>query len=232
MGIWLRFALVVACWLVFPVVAVSTDQPEAEVYIIAFQIVTTDRGWMESQAIDDAGSPPREIRRLTIGDLVVDLDAEHLWNGRPTPPDGSGVTVLSMPRVAVPADEKGTMRSGSTYGAQYLEWDGNGCYQAKTLPPELHPGLVIDVVPHGNRPSDQPGTVYLDLHLKVSTLGEREPVHGLDLDVGKPTVRIDEFDTHGRFRLDRWSLVTTQLSRDLTNRPDETLLVFVRASRR
>lgn len=213
----------------------ATDDSSSLRYLIQFQVVVTDEEQISitsrQMELDRVVASATEVSTITIGDLTLDLDDDHLWGGQPIPSEGSGIKVLSKPRVSIPPGGAAKMRSGGPSEIQYLELQGEDCYSVSTLLPDFTPGLIIEVAAQEGRPDDQPGTVYLDIKTQVTILGGREPVPGLNLDVGKPTVQFFELNTHKRFRLDRWNLMTSQVSRDLTNLDAETLLVFFRASR-
>lgn len=227
-------------WLIvgigLPILVGAADDSPDHHYLVEFQVVVAveERIAFTSRLMESDGvvTPASGVSTLTIGDLVLDLDKDDLWGGRPEPPEDAGITVLSMPQLIIPAGEKATLRSGGQTEIQYLEWQSENCYTVKTLPPEFPPGLLIEVASREGRPDDQPGTVYLDMKIQVTVVGERVPVRGLNLDVGKPAVQTNELNTHKRFQLGRWDLLTTQFSRELKNRDAETLLVFMRASRR
>ena len=168
-----------------------------------------------------------DVSHMTVGDMTVDLSAELMWAGQAKPPAGSGIELLTAPSLRVRANQAAAMRSGST--VQYLEQTKEGCYAVRTLPADISPGIFLDLVP-GAGSKDERGveTVELDLKLRISTIGERAPVPGFQLDVGRPIVRSKETASRYRYRLGRWNLVTSYITREPEK---ETLLVLIRVTR-
>jgi len=231
-----RLIVFVAVGLALCATATVGGDRSADTYLMEFQIVVTNKQQIEiqSSAITSDGNltTATEVSLMRIGDMTLDFDAEFLWDGRSVPPEDAGITVLSMPQLIVPAGEKATVRSGSSGQVQFLERQEGDCYKIQSLPPEFAPGVFIEVVPRIAQPDDPPNTVRLDLSLEVTVVTTREILPGVNLDVGRPNlIKQESYTKDHRFRLDRWNLMTTHLSRDLANPNQETLVVFLRVSR-
>ena len=228
-------AAAVLCFL--PSVLIAAAEPDAAQYVVQIQIAVAAGGVsFKTEAhhvtTDDGGdlTTVGEIDTMRVGELELDLDSASMWGGHDTPPDGSGVEVLSAPQIVIPAGTKGTVRSGSA--VQYLERRDAECYTVHTLPREASPGIVLTLEANPAPAADDGGeTATLDFTLRVSTISRREPVPGLDLDLGRPTINTKEVDSRLNARLGHWNLLTSHITRDPDAVEPETLLVLVRLIR-
>lgn len=236
---WYRFpAAAVLCLL--PGALIAAAEAASAPYVVQVQIAVAARDVSfnaEAHSVttgDGTGfTSVGEIETMRVGDLELDLDSPSIWGGHDTPPEGSGVELLSAPQVIIPAATKGTVRTGTVAQYQYLERRDADCYIVQTLPPEASPRIVLTIVPTPGPPTDDGrATVTLDFHLKVTTIGNREPVPGLNLDVGRPIIASNEVDRRLTARLGRWNLLTSHIGRNPDAAEPETLFVLVRITRR
>ncbi len=234
-------AATIACFAVLTVAGTSAAEPP-DLYVIELQVVATSHKWtLDARSVHTAEdkTPLGTAESLTtvggilsmkIGDLEVDLESNEMWAGEANPPEGSGIEVLTAPRIVVPAGEEAQLRIGSA--AQFLELRDNDCFTVETLPPDASPGFNLELVAEGGPPEeDGAETVSLDLTLRVATIGERQPLPGVTLDVGRPKILTQEINSRYTYPLERWNLVTSHISRDPTEPDGEKLLVLIRVTR-
>jgi hypothetical protein len=104
-----------------------------------------------------------------------------------------GVKVLAAPKVLVMPRESITVDIAASQSFTYLESEGPGRYVARQSEPQKL-GMKISV--KADPSPDDASVVLCRLECETSALVGREPVKGLDLDVGRPIVS-------------SWSLKTT-----------------------
>jgi hypothetical protein len=214
--------------------ATAEDQPRT--FVIQFQVLVLATGVPFTAETHRADSGDElawvgAIDTMRVGEVELDLDSDLMWNGQAEPPAGSGIELLTAPQVVIAEGTTGVVRSGSAI--QYLERRDEGCYSVQTLPPDASPGVVLTVVPKtGPDQEDGTKTVDLDFSVRIATIGDRQPVAGLDLDVGRPTINAKEVKSRYNYPLGRWNLLTSHFSRDPAKPDGERLLVLVRAKRR
>jgi hypothetical protein len=110
-----------------------------------------------------------------------------------------GVTVLAAPKLAVVAGRSGVIHIQTQQIFSYLEPLGDGEFKAKhTDPTELGMKFVLGVQPIE---SDERSVELSPLEIQLAVLDGREPVDGLDLDVGKPIVATRSLKTTAKIKL-------------------------------
>lgn len=109
------------------------------------------------------------------------------------------VSVLAAPKLAVIAGQSGVIQLQSAQVFTYLEPLGEGKFQAKhTAPTELGMKFVLGVQPVIG---DTQAVEVSPLEIELSVLDGREPVEGLDLDVGKPIIATRSLKTTAQMKL-------------------------------
>lgn len=197
---------------------------EAQVLVVTGQKITMESG---SAHDDEDVLSAKSMDTLKIGDISLDLDADKIWSTPDGPPPDSGINLLTAPRVVVQA--RGRVQSRMARSVQYLEPSDNGCLEVRSLPADASPGFFLDAVPRPGPPGENGAeTVDLKLKLRLSTLGERAVIPGVDLDVGRPTLHSKEIESVYHYRLGKWNLISSYLSLE----PEKQLLVvLLRVSR-
>jgi hypothetical protein len=110
-----------------------------------------------------------------------------------------GVTVLAAPKLAVVARHSAVVQLQSQQIFTYLEPLGEGTFKAKhTDPMELGMKFVLGVQPIE---ADERFVELSPLEIQLAVLDGREPVDGLDLDVGKPIVATRSLKTTAKMKL-------------------------------
>lgn len=225
-----KFATILVC-LLLAGSYLNADESGPQYYLIESQVlvVTGQKMTMisrSSQQHEDVLSA-KNIDTIKIGDLSLDLDADWIWSTPDGPPPDSGIELLTAPRVVVQAG--GQVQTRSAKSVQYLEPGDNGCLEVRSLPAEDSPGFFLDLVPRPG-PADETGaeTVDLKLKLRISTLGERAVIPGVNLDVGRPALHSKEIESVYHYRLGKWNLISSYLSPEPEK---QVLVVLLRVSR-
>jgi hypothetical protein len=110
-----------------------------------------------------------------------------------------GVSVLAAPKLAVVAGRSGVIQIQTEQVFTYLEPLGEGKFQAKhTTPTELGMKFVLGVKPVTG---DAQAVQVSPLEIELAVLDGREPVEGLDLDVGKPIIATRSLKTTAKLKL-------------------------------
>ena len=123
-------------------------------------------------------------------------DGAQLWDDAQKKP---GVTVLATPTLAVVGGQTGVIQIQSEQIFEYLEPVGEGKYQAKhTEPTELGMKFVLGVQ---TVEGDARSVEISPLEIQLAVLDGREPVEGLDLEVGKPIIATRSLKTTAKMKL-------------------------------
>ena len=110
-----------------------------------------------------------------------------------------GVSVISAPRATVYSDIPATFEIQASRTFDYLEALGHGKFEAKRSPPSaLGMKFRLGVQPVEG---DENSVELAPLEIQSTTLDGREPVEGLDLDVGKPIIATRSLKTTARVKL-------------------------------
>jgi hypothetical protein len=122
--------------------------------------------------------------------------APHADNAQAMKPP-AGAKLISAPKITVLPSETATIEISSLQTFTYLESAEAGRYAAKRSEPKK---LGMNIKLKADPSAEDESTVLCRLECEVSALVGREPVKGLDLDVGKPIVST-------------WSLKTTSATK-------------------
>ncbi len=115
-----------------------------------------------------------------------------------------GLDVLAAPRVMVRAGQRAAIRIGTT-GPHYFVPAQEGTYRHMRVEEDIGTDLkvIVDTVP------GHPDRAALDLDFSLREIVGREPLPGIDLDVGPPIVRSREMKTTVTTRLGEWLCLGT-----------------------
>jgi hypothetical protein len=139
--------------------------------------------------------PPKAATQATDSARSVEEVADP-WDAAQKEP---GVTVLAAPKLAVVARQSAVLQIQSQQIFTYLEPLGEGTFKAKhTDPMELGIKFVLGVQPVEG---DKRAIEVSPLEIQLAVLDGREPVDGLDLDVGKPIVATRSLKTTAKMKL-------------------------------
>jgi hypothetical protein len=140
-------------------------------------------------------APSDAATRATERGRFADENAD-LWDDAQQKP---GVTVLAAPKLAVVAGQSGVIQIQTQQIFTYLQPLGDGKFQAKhTDPTELGMKFVLGVQPVEG---DKRSVEVSPLEIQLAVLDGREPVEGLDLDVGKPIIATRSLKTTAKMKL-------------------------------
>ena len=121
---------------------------------------------------------------------------EELWRDTPR---RSPVTVLAAPKLAVPLKRPATVQIGTEQFFSYLVPLGHGKFEAKhTAAQELGMKFTLELQPVEG---DDKVVEISPLEVQLSVLDGREPVEGLDLEVGKPIIATRSLKTSATMKL-------------------------------
>jgi hypothetical protein len=145
--------------------------------------------------------PPKAVPSPIHSTHAAD-ERDDLWDDTRTIP---GVTVLAEPKLAVVAGLSGVVQIQNVQVFTYLEPLSDGKFQAKqTDPTELGMKFVLGIQP---AEEDAHAVEISPLEIELSVLDGREPVEGLDLDVGKPIVATRSLKTTAKMKLGSTRLI-------------------------
>jgi hypothetical protein len=121
---------------------------------------------------------------------------EELWRDTPR---RSPITVLAAPKLAVLPKQPATVQIGTQQFFSYLVPLGQGKFEAKhTAAQELGMKFTLELQPVEG---DDKVVEISPLEVQLSVLDGREPVEGLDLEVGKPIIATRSLKTSATMRL-------------------------------
>lgn len=111
----------------------------------------------------------------------------------------SRIQAVSSPAIILPLGERAEIRMGQDE-AQYFERDEDGAYALRTV--DEFVGYTFDCTL--NRSTVMEGALSMKISSTLRETGNREPVAGLTLNVGKPTIRETKFDTNIQLKPNDW----------------------------
>jgi hypothetical protein len=120
---------------------------------------------------------------LQIGRIQFRMDEKGAtWNGRARPPACPEATTLAEPTLTTLAGQKATIFVGSDQPLQYFGRLDDGRFELRSL--SARTGLTLT-----EAVADEGETLLLSpFELSIDAAGEREPIPGVELDVGKPII--------------------------------------------
>lgn len=116
------------------------------------------------------------------------------------------------------------MRIGSAL--DYFERREDGLFELKSLPEDQYPGIRLSAT---MRPA-RDGAVKLDLDLRVSTVLERESIPGVELDVGRPILQMQQVQTQVIVEPGEWVRVGGHRIKDLISQTEDAVVVLARVT--
>lgn len=164
-----------------------------------FRLSAPAMGKMEPASVtlidSDAGGGPSQSTRfssfsaadLTIGKTVFHMDAKGCTlNGGPQANGklGDEVECLTRPQICVEAGQSGRITVGADFPVEYMEPATDGLFARKMQ--QCSGGLTVELTV-GRDASGGIAVSPLKIQI-VSWRGEREPVAGSSLDIGKPVL--------------------------------------------
>jgi hypothetical protein len=168
------------------------------------------------------------LPEVRLGVHLIGIDrGVPTWDGGYEIPPGFAAEPLSSPRIPVLPNQEATLRA-SYPQVEYLELRGDGSYVLRTTERKESPRIAIDLVVV---PGSDPGLVELRVAFALAVMTGREPLEGTELDVGRPIIVTNTFDTRLEMRLGEWRLLSAQLARPAGTEPSQYLLVFLSVDR-
>lgn len=216
-------------WLTVPVAMMAcltaeAADPDSTLYAVSAHVVIAT-GHVQ------LGDPEDRDFVLRVGERTIEIvGGDILWDGSPTGPVVSDeMHLVSSPRVITREGEDVVLRSGWSGRIQYFEPGDHDCYRLKTLAPDEGPGLRLDVQV-GNRRDLEDGRVAIDLPfgIRVTVLGPRQPIPGVSMDVGPPTLHSTETESTLRLVLGEWDVLMVTTAPVRGQQRSDSLIVFVR----
>ncbi len=203
-------ALVVLCALNTAVLAQenaeSTVEPSTsrqKTYVVEWRItqlnasisgktsLTEDVGLRDEQGQLIAMSGPSTFftqAELTIGDMAFKFDqnGEH-WDGQKMPTHFDQAKVLTTPMVVTLPDHESAIFVGGTEAFQYMQRQADGRFTLDSVALEVGIKIEFKVIPEKDK-----WVKLSPLKIQVCSVQDREPIDGVDLNIGKPIVTKEE----------------------------------------
>ncbi len=112
------------------------------------------------------------------------------WDGKKQPPSNARVEIIACPRVLVCLNNSFGVSVVSQQPLEYFEKRPDGLFELKRLDEET--GLTIKA---NVAEKDREHIILRDLTIRLRSIEAREPIEGVSLDVGRPSVGLREFLT-------------------------------------
>ncbi len=146
-------------------------------------------------ALGPLANPP--MMHAYQAETAKDSGDDELWAARGL--DALDVTTVVVPKLRSFAKQSVTMQMQTFSGLPYLEPLGDGKYQAKsTVVQELGMKVIVAVQPIEG---DDAFVELSPLEIQITALDGREPLEGLNLDVGKPIISTRSLKTTAKMKL-------------------------------
>src|SRR5262245_49550507 len=147
----------------------------------------------EKTAVLPQPSPPPRVTRAA--EAPANLSEEDLWDDSSR---RSGITVVAAPKVTLDPKQPVTVQIQTEAIFTYLVPLGSGKFEAKQSDVhELGMKFTMQVEPVDG---DDEFVDVAPLEIHITSLDGREPVEGLDLDVGKPIVATRSLKTSAKVK--------------------------------
>ena len=128
---------------------------------------------------------------------------DELWEGPAM--DYLGITTLAAPRMTLFTKQSATIQMQTSSVLPHLEPLGDGKYQAKySVAQDLGMKITLAVQPVDG---DDASVELSPLEIHITALDGREPVEGLDLEVGKPIISTRSLKTTAKMKLGATRLI-------------------------
>ena len=178
----------------------KSAQLQADQYVIESKFMTAPSKWLQENQLENT---PKEVS--------TDIFKTAMEKGM--------VDFLSAPRVTANANQEARIVIQESPLA-YMEKVGDG-YQPRLMPEGTGAGIEFTVKMSGVE--NKPGHCLLDFSTTITSVSGREPVP-FQLDVGKPIIRSQKYDSTVECFNDRWYFLAKLASLDAGN--DEVALIF------
>lgn len=178
----------------------SSSLLHADQFTVQFNLLMAPEKWVDQHQL---GNIPKEI-----SDDFFKKQAQL-----------ETIDILSAPRVTAIANQEATIIIQEA-PLTYMEKVGDG-YQPRIMPKGTEPGIKITA--KINRVENKPGYILLDWSTNISTLSGREPVP-FELDVGKPIMQVQKYDSRIECFNDRWYFLSKTLPFEAGS--DKSALIF------
>lgn len=136
---------------------------------------------------------------LFVHHEVWKLDKDGLTRKGGNEYSQSRIQAVSSPAIILPLGERAEIRMGQEE-AQYFEREVDGVYALRTV--DEFVGYTFDCTL--TRSAVMEGALSMKISSTLRETGDREPVPGLTLDVGKPTIRETKFETNIQLKPNDW----------------------------
>ncbi len=125
------------------------------------------------------------LAKLTVAGVEFRADESGwTWDGKDRPPSGKAVEVIASPRIIVLLDNSFMVSIGSQQPIEYFERRADGLFELKKADEQT--GLTISaIVAKG----ESGKLVLRDLTIGLRSVEGRELIKGVNLDVGRPTIK-------------------------------------------
>lgn len=127
------------------------------------------------------------------------LDRNGLSRTGSNAPSKALVQAVSSPSILLPLGERAEIRMGLD-GAQYFERVEDGIFALRTLNEFVGYAFECTLSPSAH----MEGALSLRIASTLRETGDREPVPGLSLNVGRPAIRESKFDTNIQLKPNDW----------------------------
>jgi len=206
--------LVFVCLVSSAAVHDEPDVPPKQIYVElrCYQIIT--------DVSQDAVPAPSEHANLFSrtdfkwGDIQLHMDGATLeWNGKPDPPTDPRIELIANPKLVTVVGEKAKVLIGQQ-GVGYFTPAASGepnTYVYEHLDTFL--GISFEVL---LRDVAKEGYVRAFLDFAHNTVGKREKLPGVHLDVGHPFLSVNSFATNVVTQLNRWLAVSESAGGQVT----------------
>ncbi len=128
------------------------------------------------------------LAKLTIAGLEFRADEKGwTWNGKNRPSRDKKVALIASPKLRVLLDQPFQVAVGSEQPIEYFEKRPDGFFELKKL--YLPTGLTVAAK---IQQAESDRVVLSDLTIVLQSVEGRQPIEGVSLDVGQPTVKTSE----------------------------------------
>jgi len=178
---------------------------QADQYMVEFKFMTAPVQWIKENQLKHT---PKEVSKGIFKTVM----------------ESTSVSILSSPRVTAKANQAAKIVIQEEPLA-YMEKVGDG-YQPRRMPKGTGPGLELTVRMSGVE--KKPGHCLLNWSTKVNTLSGRESVQ-FGLDVGKPIIQTQQYESVVECFNDRWYFLTQLASFNAGT--EESALIFCKVQK-
>lgn len=143
------------------------------------------------------------------GDVEFVMDGETLtWNGEASP-DAPGIILLSNPRITTAGGKSAIVKMSDQTPLHFFEAVPGGLFALRSFEPVdgSGPGVELGVTPRQR--SNEKGEIKLDFSFRVTTVGDREELEGVELNIGRPILQTTRSEGPVTVRDREWACYRT-----------------------